>query len=131
MRDVLVVDDNPDMRGMLGFTLADLGFEVREAKDGNEALLALEDAMPDCMVLDLRMPGLDGFSVLEVMRARGLAGRMPVVILSCDDDEKALVRGWDLGAVEFLSKPVDPYVLAAKVAAIVDKAERLSSRQPS
>ena len=131
MRDVLVVDDNPDMRGMLGFTLSDLGFEVREAKDGNAALAELEASVPDCMVLDLMMPGLDGFSVLEVMRARGLAGRLPVVILSGDDGEKAFVRGWDLGAVEYLTKPVDPYVLAAKVFAIVEQAERLSNRQPS
>ena len=113
---------------MLGFTLSDLGFEVREAKDGNDALAELEAAVPDCMVLDLMMPGLDGFSVLEVMRARGLAGRLPVVILTCEDGEKALVRGWDLGAVEYLTKPIDPYVLAAKVAAIVDA---VSSPQPS
>ena len=131
MRDVLIVDDNPDVRGMLGFTLADLGFEVREAKDGNDALAELEAAVPDCMVLDLMMPGLDGFSVLEVMRARGLAGRLPVVILTCEDGEKALVRGWDLGAVEYLTKPIDPYRLAAKIAAIVDRVEHRAIRQPS
>jgi DNA-binding response OmpR family regulator len=134
VRDVLIVDDSPDMRGMLGFTLSDLGFEVREAKDGQQALDELEDSIPVCMVLDLRMPGMDGFSVLEVMRARGLAGRMPVVILTCEDGEKALVRGWDLGAVEYLTKPIDPYRLAAKVAAIVERAEQLESArsaQPS
>jgi DNA-binding response OmpR family regulator len=117
--DVLIVDDDPDIRGMLSFLLADLGFDVREAKDGNDALNELADAAPDCMVLDLMMPDLDGFSVLEAMRARGLAATTPVVILTCKDDEKSLVRGWELGAVEFLTKPIDPYVLAAKIAAIV------------
>jgi DNA-binding response OmpR family regulator len=116
---VLIVDDDPDIRGMLSFTLADLGFDVREAKDGNDALDELADAAPDCMVLDLMMPGLDGFSVLEAMRARGLAATTPVVILTCKADEKSLVRGWELGAVEFLTKPIDPYVLAAKIATIV------------
>jgi two-component system sensor histidine kinase/response regulator len=87
--------------------------------------------VPDCMVLDLRLPGLDGFSVLEVVRARGLAPRMPVVILSCEDGEKALVRGWDLGAVEYLTKPIDPYVLAAKIAAVIAAAEQRRSAQAS
>jgi DNA-binding response OmpR family regulator len=54
------------------------------------------------------------------MRARGLAPETPVVILSCKSDEKALVRAWELGAVEFLLKPIDPYVLAEKIAAIVE-----------
>jgi DNA-binding response OmpR family regulator len=116
----LIVDDDPDIRGMLSFTLVDLGFDVREAKDGDHALDELEAAAPDCMVLDLMMPVLDGFSMLETMRAKGLAPDTPVVILSCKSDEKALVRAWELGAVEFLSKPIDPYVLAEKIAAIVE-----------
>lgn len=120
MPEVLLVDDDPDIRGMLSFTLADHGFSIREAKDGEDALAELRDRAPDCMVLDLMMPNLDGFSVLETMRAQGIAPETPVVILTCKADERALVRGWDLGAVEFLTKPIDPYVLAAKIAAIVE-----------
>ena len=62
-----------------------------------------------------------------MMRASGLAPDTAVVILTCKADEKALVRGWELGAVEFLTKPIDPYVLAAKIAAIV----QTTSSQPS
>jgi DNA-binding response OmpR family regulator len=129
--DVLIVDDDPDIRGMLSFTLADLGFDVREAKDGNDALDELAETAPDCMVLDLMMPNLDGFSVLEIMRAKRLAPTTAVVILTCKADERALVRGWELGAVEFLTKPIDPYVLASKIAAIVASAEQPAGRQPS
>ena len=124
---MLIVDDDPDIRGMLTFTLVDLGFDVREAKDGDQALDELRAAAPDCVVLDLMMPELDGFSVLEVMRAQNIAPATPVVILSCKSDEKSLVRGWELGAVEFLVKPIDPYVFAAKIAAIVDSAAATSA----
>jgi CheY-like chemotaxis protein len=67
MREVLIVDDSPDLRGMLAFTLGDLGFSVRQAKNGSDALHELADHAPDCVVLDLMMPDMDGFKVLEAM----------------------------------------------------------------
>jgi DNA-binding response OmpR family regulator len=120
--EVLIVDDDPDVRGLLVFTLADAGFEVREAQDGAHALDALRERAPDCMLLDLMMPGLDGFGVLEAMRAQGLAPKTRVVILTCKTEEASLVRGWELGADEYLTKPTDPLLLTLKVAELVEQA---------
>jgi DNA-binding response OmpR family regulator len=120
VREVLIVDDSPDLRGMLAFTLGDLGFTVRQAKDGIEALDELADHAPDCIVLDLMMPDMDGFKVLEAMRARKLAPHARVVILSSKDDERALVRGFELKADEFFMKPVDPDLVAHKISALIE-----------
>ena len=120
MREVLIVDDSPDLRGMLSFTLGDLGFSVREAKNGEDALEEMANQAPDCVVLDLMMPGLDGFTVLEEMRSRNLAPDARVVILSSQDDERALVRGFELHADEFFMKPVDPDIVAHKISALIE-----------
>jgi DNA-binding response OmpR family regulator len=119
MAEVLLVDDDPDIRAMLAFTLDDYGFAVREAGDGIQAIAALEHKAPDLMVLDLMMPGIDGFGVLSAMRERGLAPETRVLILSCKVDERDLVRGYELGADEYVTKPFDPDGLAATIAGLV------------
>jgi DNA-binding response OmpR family regulator len=111
--DVLVVDDDPDIRAMLGFTLGG-EFNVRFAAGGNEAIEALATDPPDAMILDLMMPGVDGYDVLEARRERGLAPSTHVVVLTCKTDESDLVRSWALGADSFLSKPTDPEFIAAR-----------------
>jgi DNA-binding response OmpR family regulator len=113
--DVLIVDDDPDIRQMLAFSLAGEGFATRQAADGADALRRVAERAPDCMVLDLMMPVLDGFEVLRRMRNDGLAPDAKVVVLSCRGDEAALVRAWELGADEYLVKPTDPDVLVARV----------------
>lgn len=120
MREILLVDDDPDIRGMLAFTLGDLGFMVREAKDGIDALDELATHDLDCVVLDLMMPRLDGFKVLETMRSQRLAPDTRVVILTCKSDERSLVRCWELGADDYLVKPVDPATVAHKISELIE-----------
>src|SRR5260370_17403607 len=108
MREVLIVDDSPDLRGMLAFTLGDLGFSVRQAKDGIDALDELAAKAPDCVVLDLMMPDMDGFKVLEAMRPRQLAPDARVVILSSKDDDRPLVRAFELHPNDFFTTPPAP-----------------------
>jgi DNA-binding response OmpR family regulator len=115
MPDVLIVDDDPDIREMLAFTLSGHGFTTRQAGNGIEALHQLRVASPDCLVLDLMMPGLDGFDVLATRRAEGIAVDAKVLVLSCRGDEAAFVRAWELGADEYLVKPTDPDVLVARI----------------
>ena len=71
------------------------------------------------MLLDVSMPGVDGYDVLEVRRERGLAPDMCVVMLSAEDDERSLVRSWALGADAYLTKPVDPEQIAARLRALL------------
>jgi two-component system OmpR family response regulator len=112
--DVLVVDDDPDIRAMLGFTLGD-EFNVRFASGGVEAIEALAADPPDVMILDLMMPEVDGYGVLEARRDRGLAPDTHVLMLSCKTDESDMVRSWALGADAYLSKPTDPELIAARL----------------
>ena len=115
MAEVLIVDDDPDIRAMLAITLEDFGYEVREAGDGVQALSALESNPPDAMVLDVMMPSLDGFGVLRELRRRDLAPDTRVMLLTCKTEERDFVRGWELGADEYLTKPFDPDTLVRKL----------------
>jgi DNA-binding response OmpR family regulator len=110
-----VVDDDDDIRTMLRITLEGSGFIVREAGDGYAALAALEEHAPDCMVLDLMMPKLDGYGVLKSIRQRDLAPRTKVMILTCKVEERDFARGWELGADEYITKPFEPDRLARKL----------------
>jgi two-component system OmpR family response regulator len=115
MPEVLIVDDSPDIRSMLIFALGDQGLVCGEAADGFRALEVLEHRPPDVLVLDLMMPDLDGFGVLQAMRERGIATATRVIILTCKMDERDMIRGWELGADEYLTKPINPDHLAAKI----------------
>ena len=115
VRKLLIVDDEPDIRGILAFTLEDCGFEVREAADGAEAIAALRATPPDCLVLDLMMPGVDGFGVLRSRRQLGLAPETRILIVTAKTAERDYVRGWELGADEYVTKPFDPDHLVEKV----------------
>jgi two-component system OmpR family response regulator len=124
MAEVLLVDDDPDIRAMLVFAFADYGFSVREAGDGQQALTVLQEHAPDIMILDLMMPGLDGFGLLAAMRERNVAPETRVLILSCKVDERDLTRGYELGADDYVTKPFDPDSLVRKVEAMLAAAPR-------
>jgi DNA-binding response OmpR family regulator len=114
--EVLVVDDDPDIRAMLGFSLGG-EFNVRFAAGGREAIEQLATRPPVAMVLDVMMPDVDGYDVLEARRERGLAPDTHVLMLTAKTDEQDLVRSWALGADAYLSKPTDPELIAAKLRA--------------
>jgi len=111
----LIVDDDHNIRDMLSLVLEDAGHTVRVARDGLEAVAALEDSAPDAMVLDLMMPGLDGHGVLRTMRERDLAGETRVLVLTCKLHAGEFIEAWQLGADEYVTKPVDPFVLVGKL----------------
>lgn len=93
---------------MLGYLLADEGYEVREATDGDDAIAALTLDPPDCMILDLMMPKVDGVDVLRERRSRGLAPDTRMLILTAKTESADAVWCWELGADEYVHKPVEP-----------------------
>jgi DNA-binding response OmpR family regulator len=113
--ELLIVDDDHNIREMLGLVLEDAGHNVRVASDGLEAMAALEDYPPHCMVLDLMMPGLDGHGVLRAMRQRRLADETRVLVLTCKVHAGEFIEAWQLGADEYVTKPVDPFQLVEKL----------------
>jgi CheY-like chemotaxis protein len=118
MPDVLIVDDDADVRAMLGFALGD-EFAVRFAANGTDALQALADAPPDAVLLDVMMPTIDGFDVLELRRDRGLAPHTRFLMLTCCSGEAEMTRAFGLGADGHLVKPIDPADIAAKLHAVL------------
>ena len=118
--ELLIVDDDHNIREMLGMVLEDAGHTVRVACDGLEAIVAIEESAPHAMVLDLMMPGLDGHGVLRTMRERDLAGNTRVLVLTCKMHAGEFIEAWQLGADEYVTKPVDPFVLVGKLDALID-----------
>jgi two-component system response regulator MprA len=114
---ILVVDDDPSIRRMLARTLAAEGFAVSVASDGGSALVAIERAMPDAVVLDVMMPGLDGLAVCRRLRAAG--HDVPVLLLTARDAVEERVAGLDAGADDYVPKPVAPAELAARLRALL------------
>ncbi len=107
-RDVLIVDDDASIRAMLAFVFDDAGHRVVEAVDGKDALDVLRTEAPALMVLDLMMPEVDGVEVLRVRQAEGLAPDTRILVLTAKLDTADAVWCWELGADEYLTKPVDP-----------------------
>ena len=117
MAALLLVDDDPPIRRMLERTLAAEGYEVEAAADGGAALAAVERSMPDAIVLDVTMPGLDGLAVTRRLRAKGL--RVPILLLTARDAVHERVAGLDAGADDYLVKPFDADELSARVRALL------------
>lgn len=112
---ILVVDDEPDIRMLVRMVLERAGHAVIEAANGNEALTALETSHPDLMLLDMRMPGLDGWAVLERMRAENWFARIPVVVLSAHVDAAASRKALQEGCSGYIGKPFRPQELVETV----------------
>ncbi len=108
MADVLVVEDDEVIRGMLVFLLEGDSHTVEAAADGAEALAVLRRRTPECIVLDLMMPAVDGLTVLRTRQAEGLAAESRVVVLTARSGTDDAVWCWEAGADEFLTKPFEP-----------------------
>jgi CheY-like chemotaxis protein len=118
---ILVVDDNDLNRDLLGRRLQQLGYQVDQAGDGDTALRMLRRQSYDLMLLDIIMPGLDGYQVLERLQAEPDLARLPVLVISALTEMDSVARCINLGAVDFLPKNVDPVVLRARVLRSVEQ----------
>jgi sigma-B regulation protein RsbU (phosphoserine phosphatase) len=118
---LLVVDDDEGNRTMLARRLGRLGHEVTTASDGNEALTRLRQQPFDLLLLDIQMPGLNGYHVLEAMKQEPALAQVPVVVLSASDETSRVARCIEMGAEDYLSKPFDPVLLRARIGACLEK----------
>ncbi len=118
---VLVVDDDAANREVLHRRLARLGYRVIEASNGSEALAAMRAHSPDTVLLDIMMPVLDGFGVLEARHNDPRLLAIPVIVISAVDDMASILRCIEAGAEDYLPKPFDPALLKARIGACVEK----------
>lgn len=115
MAKVLVVDDEPNIVLSLEFLMQQAGFEVETAEDGATALAKVEAAPPDLILLDISLPGISGFDVLEQLRQEPLYAKLPIIMLTAHGREVEKEKGLALGADDYVTKPFSTQALVEKV----------------
>ena len=127
-RTILVVDDEERMARFIRLNLEHDGFHVIEAYRGMQAIQALRDALPDMILLDVMMPDLDGFEVLKMIRE---VSTVPVIMLTAKGEEDDRVRGLELGADDYVTKPFSPRELVSRVRAVLRRTDQASGAAPN
>jgi class 3 adenylate cyclase len=118
---ILVVDDHKPNRIKMSFAVKKLGYTVEMAEDGRQALELLRDQPFDLVLLDIIMPELDGYQVLEQMKADSRLRHIPVIVISAEQELDSVVKGIELGAEDYLPKTFDPVLLRARINACLEK----------
>lgn len=120
MKRILLVEDELRMRMIVRDYLENEGYEVIEAKDGMEAINAFQQHEIDLILLDLMIPFLDGFGVCREIRTKS---DIPIIIITAKEEDEDKIRGFDLGADEYVTKPFSPKVLVARVKSLLKRVE--------
>lgn len=113
-KHVLIIDDSRLARSKISRVLSDNGYTITQAENGMEGINVIVSTLPDCIVLDLLMPGMDGFQVLEELKDKKIT--IPVIVLTADIQQTTRDRCVELGASDFLNKPPDNDQLLSVVA---------------
>lgn len=120
---ILVVDDDLDTLTLIGLTLQRRGFTVMKAPSGPEALEQLRVALPDLMIVDVMMPHMDGYEVCRTVKGDPRTAHVPVVMLTAKAQTASQLEGFRAGAVDYITKPVHPQDLVARIAAVLERAQ--------
>ncbi len=121
-RRILVVDDEERMVRFIRLNLEHDGFDVNEAYNGTQAIEKVRDTLPDLVLLDVMLPDIDGFEVLQLIRE---VNDVPVIMLTAKGEEEDRVRGLELGADDYVTKPFSPRELVSRVRAVLRRIEAL------
>ncbi|MBU4173896.1 MAG: response regulator [Actinobacteria bacterium] len=130
-RKILVVDDDPTMVKLINVNLKLNNYSVVEATSGEQALNVLAAETVDLIVLDIMMPGVDGWEVLKRIRSSRETEEMPVILVTAKTQDSDVIRGWELGADEYVIKPFNPLLLVEVIRMVLDRSyeERLERRK--
>jgi len=121
-RSILVVEDEEDIRELVSYTLLKEGYQVASVASGEEALSVAEAKPPDLIVLDLMLPGLDGLTVCQRLRANAKTAHTSIVMLTARGEESDIVSGLNIGADDYITKPFSRNVLLARIRAVLRNA---------
>ncbi len=125
-RKILVVDDEERMARFIRLNLEHDGFQVIEAYNGTKAIQQLRDSLPDCVLLDVMLPDIDGFEVLQLIRE---ISSVPVIMLTAKGEEDDRVHGLELGADDYVTKPFSPRELVSRVRAVLRRTDATSPEE--
>ena len=124
MTTVLVIDDEAPIRLLCRVNLEAEGMPVLEAGDGPSGLEAARDGSPDVILLDVMMPGLDGWGVAEALLEDDRTADIPIIFLTARAEFRDRARGLDIGGIDYITKPFNPVELAPLVRGLLDRLER-------
>src|SRR4051794_8642474 len=120
---ILIVEDEPDIRKLIRYNLAQERFNVLEAEDGEQVLKILKTEKPSLIVLDLMLPGLSGLELCRILRQQAETAHIPILMLTAKAAETDKVIGLEMGADDYLAKPFSPREMVARVRAILRRAD--------
>ena len=120
MAKILIIDDDPDLCTLVGTILKREGYEVEEAYDGRGGIAKATETRPDLILLDVMIPGQNGWEICEELRSQG---RTPIIFLSARGAENDIVRGLQLGADDYIAKPFRRHEMIARIEAVLRRAQ--------
>ena len=123
---ILVVEDEPSIREVVCLYLKRAGFQVLDTGDGHEALKLLDESTPDLVVLDLMLPGIDGFQITSMLRAEG---DVPIIMLTARRSEMDRIAGLEMGADDYVVKPFSPQELVSRVRAVLRRSTSQTQKE--
>ena len=118
---ILIADDEPDVRELVVYRMKRSGYEVVEAKNGEEAFALAVSEVPDLIVADVMMPRVDGYELTRRLRAEPTTQRIPIILLTARTQEADVSQGFESGADDYLKKPFNPDELVARVRAVLGR----------
>jgi DNA-binding response OmpR family regulator len=118
---ILIADDDPDILALVSFRLERAGYEVVQARNGEEAVQVALARRPDLAVLDVMMPRVDGYEATRRLRQHEETSRMPIILLTARVQEEDIARGFDAGADDYVRKPFSPQELGSRVQAALGR----------
>ena len=124
---LLVVDDDPGLLLAVSDTLRAEGYDVATARRGADALVRVAETLPDLMISDIRMPGMDGYQLVRNLRSNARTRLVPIVFLTAKDETSDRIQGFRSGVDAYITKPFEPEELVAIVAGILNRVERTHS----
>ena len=127
---VLVVEDEADIRELIRYNLTKAGYQVKGVSTAEEGLAAVEVQSPDAVVLDLMLPGMDGLYVCRRLKDDPKTNSIPIIMLTAKGEESDIVRGLEMGADDYITKPFSPRVLIARLQAVLRRASAGNEEKP-
>jgi len=126
---ILVVDDEEDILRLVEYNLSKEGYKISTVMSGEEALVRARTDVPDLVIIDLMLPGVDGLDVCRILRVDPITQKLPIIMLTAKGEEADIVAGLELGADDYITKPFSPRVLIARVKAVLRREKSEASSE--
>jgi len=128
-KTILIVEDDEDIQQLVGYNLIKAGFLVEYGDSGEQALEKIKRQLPDLILLDLMLPGMDGTELCRVLRSDSKTNQIPIIMLTAKGEESDIISGLDHGADDYMTKPFSPKILISRIKAVLRRKAKNSAAQ--